>query len=70
MSKITQSLFLGLLALSLAGCTAATTGSGVRAADGNWGPAIRAPQVYMTDTGDRVGHYAPYFYPDGAPSNR
>jgi hypothetical protein len=61
---------LGLLALTLAGCTGSTTGNGIFAADGNWGPATSVPQVYMTPNGDRVGHYAPYFYPDGSGSER
>ena len=61
-----------VLALTLAGCTASTVGtgstigSGYFAADGNYGPAISVPQTYMNTNGDRVGHYAPYYYPDGS----
>jgi len=40
-------------------------GSGYFPADGNYGPATSVPQTYMTTNGDRVGHYAPYYYPDG-----
>ncbi len=45
--------------------TGATLGNGNFPADGNYGPATSSPQVYITPNGDRVGHYAPYFYPDG-----
>jgi hypothetical protein len=62
-------LILCLFALSLASCasTSPFVGNGFRAADGNWGPGTSVPQVYMVDNGDRRGHYAPYFYPDGPP---
>ncbi len=45
--------------------TGATLGNGNFPADGNYGPATSVPQVYITPNGDRLGHYAPYFYPDG-----
>ena len=65
MIPIKQCLISCALALTLAGCTSTTTGNGIFPADGNWGPATSVPQIYMTPNGDRVGHYAPYFYPDG-----
>jgi hypothetical protein len=65
MMNIKKVLILLFLASTLASCTTTNTGNEIRAADGNWGPATSAPQVYMTPNGDRVGHYAPYFYPDG-----
>jgi hypothetical protein len=54
-----------LLALTLAGCAGSTLGNGYFPADGNYGPATSVPQTYMTPNGDRVSHYAPYFFPDG-----
>ena len=65
MIPIKKCLILGALALTLASCTTTTVGNGNFPADGNWGPAISAPQVYMTPNGDRVSHYSPYFNPDG-----
>lgn len=70
MTKLRIVCILGLLALTLAGCTGSTAGNGIFAADGHWGPATSVPQVYMTPGGDRVGHYPPYFYPDGSGSER
>ena len=54
-----------LLALTLSGCITSTIGNAHFAADGNYGPATSVPQVDITPNGDRVSHYAPYFYPDG-----
>jgi hypothetical protein len=71
MNRIKNSLMLCLFALTLVGCAGPTAGNGMRAADDTtaagdkWGPATSAPQLYMNSQGDRVGHYAPYFYPDG-----
>jgi hypothetical protein len=72
MTNLKIVLLLGLLALvlTLTNCTGATMGNGPVAADGNWGPGTSAPQIYMTPNGDRVGHYAPYFYPDGGGSEK
>jgi len=57
-------LVTSLLALMLAGCAATTVENGYTPAGEKWGPGTSVPQVYMTPNGDRVGHYAPYFYPD------
>ncbi len=67
MMNIKKVLILLFLASTLASCTTTNPGDGIRPADGNWGPATSAPQINMTPNGDRVGHYAPYFYPDGSP---
>ena len=69
MIDIKKILILCFLALALVSCTSTLADNGIRAADGNWGPATSVPQVYMTPNGDRVGHYAPYFYPDGPSGN-
>ena len=69
MNSLQKLLMLFLFAVSLAGCANPGTGNGIFPANGEWGPATSVPQVYMTPYGDRVGHYAPYFYPDG-PSGR
>jgi hypothetical protein len=60
---------LCFFALFLASCagTSPFAGNGLRPADGSWGPGTSVPQIYMVDNGDRLGHYAPYFYPDGPP---
>lgn len=63
-------LILGLLALTMLGCAGSTTGNGIFPANGTYGPATSVPQVYMTPSGDRLGHYAPYYYPDGGTSER
>jgi hypothetical protein len=71
MSHIKNSLMLCLFALILVSCAGPTAGNGMRAAadipasGDKWGPATSVPQLYMTSQGDRMGHYAPYFYPDG-----
>jgi hypothetical protein len=70
MSRIKTILMLCLFALTLVSCAGSTTGNGMRAAGDipagdKWGPATSVPQLYMTSQGDRMGHYAPYFYPDG-----
>jgi len=72
MTSIKKALILCLFAFALASCTSATpsAGNGFRRADGSWGPGTSVPQVYMTANGDRVGHYPPYFYPDGPGGGR
>jgi hypothetical protein len=72
MTNIKNSLVLCLIAFSLASCTnnGPSVGNGVRAADGSWGPGTSVPQVYMVSNGDRLGHYPPYFYPDGPGGGR
>jgi hypothetical protein len=71
MNRIKNTLMLCLFALILVGCAGSTAGNGMRAAGNTtpagdkWGPATTVPQMYMNSQGDRVGHYAPYFYPDG-----
>jgi hypothetical protein len=71
MGHIKKILMLCLLALTLVSCTGPTAGNGMRAAadipasGDKGGPATTVPQLHMTSQGDRVGHYAPYFYPDG-----
>ena len=67
MSNFKKGLTLCLFAFALASCTSTIppAGNEYRRADGNWGPGTSLPQVYMSANGDRVGHYAPYFYPDG-----
>lgn len=70
MTNLKMVLILGVLALAMAGCSGSTTGNGIFAADGTYGPGTSMPQVYMTPNGDRVGHYPPYFYPDGSTSER
>ena len=57
-------LVFSALALVLAGCAGVSVDSGYYPANGMDGPVVSAPQIYMTPNGDRVGHYAPYFYPD------
>ena len=53
-----------LVVVGLTGCMGTSTGTRIFPADGMYGPGTSVPQVYMTENGDRVGHYAPYFYPD------
>jgi hypothetical protein len=66
MTRMKKALILCLCAFALASCTTTTppAGNEFRRADGSWGPGTSVPQVFMTANGDRVGHYAPYFYPD------
>jgi hypothetical protein len=63
-------LHCGLLLLVLAGCAGTTVGNGIFPANGTYGPATSVPQVYMNPNGDRVGHYPPYYYPDGSGTDR
>ncbi len=70
MTKLKVIIISGLLTVALAGCAGTTAGNGIFPADGNYGPGTSVPQVYMTPNGDRVGHYPPYFYPDGSGSER
>jgi hypothetical protein len=70
MSKLKVIFIFGLLTVALAGCMGTTTGNGIFPADGHYGPGTSVPQVYMTPNGDRVGHYPPYFYPDGSGTER
>ncbi len=71
MDRMKNFLMLGLLALILAGCAGSTSGivmgtaGDVPASGTTWGPATSVPQTYMTENGDRRGHFAPYFFPDG-----
>ncbi len=58
-------LVLALLVSMLVGCAGSTVDNGYFPANGDWGPTVSVPQVYMTPNGDRVSHYAPYFQPDG-----
>jgi hypothetical protein len=53
-----------LLAVVLSGCAGPSVENGYIRAGEKWGPATSVPQVYMTQNGDRVSHYAPYFHPD------
>jgi hypothetical protein len=66
MNLMKKALILGLFSFALASCTSTipSVGNEYRKADGYWGPGTSVPQVYMSANGDRVGHYAPYFYPD------
>jgi hypothetical protein len=70
MSRMKTSLVLCFFALIVVGCAGPTVGTGTRTSGDipsgeKWGPSTSVPQIYMTPEGDRVGHYAPYFYPDG-----
>jgi hypothetical protein len=63
--SIVKAVLLVILIVGLAGCAGTSTGMRTfPAADGGHGPGTSFPQVYMNENGDRVGHYAPYFYPD------
>jgi hypothetical protein len=57
-------LVIILSAFALVGCIGTSTGTRIFPAYERYGPGISVPQIYMTENGDRVGHYAPYFYPD------
>jgi hypothetical protein len=64
MEKVTGILLLILMVFVLVGCIGTSTGTRIYPANGMYGPGTSFPQIYMTENGDRVGHYAPYFYPD------
>ncbi len=64
METIPTILSLIAMVLLLTGCLGTSTGTLTFPADGMYGPGTSVPQIYMTENGDRVGHYPPYFYPD------
>jgi hypothetical protein len=66
MMKVSRLMGVAAVLWALAGCATSRDDSSMRAADVNWGPGTSAPQSYMADNGDRVGHYPPYTFPDGS----
>jgi hypothetical protein len=64
MNSFKSLILMILMVFALAGCLGTSTGTLTFPANGMYGPGTSVPQIYMTENGDRVGHYPPYFYPD------